>query len=174
MGTSPRTRPVYFSGRPLTVTGKVGTETGCVKSNRPRPSVPSPESDMKLRLFPQEPAGLVLLAQMASVIVAGTGTLSEILGAPASEHERLAEELHEHESKSLDLHFALLTHMRTSFVNPLPREDMYTLSRHLTEAMEKLDAAGDLVASTSWIGSPNGQPTNWRSSAGRPSSLWMP
>ncbi|WP_454809095.1 DUF47 domain-containing protein [Paenarthrobacter nitroguajacolicus] len=101
---------------------------------------------MKLRLFPQEPAGLVLLAQMAGVIVAATGTLSEILGAPASEHQRLAEELHEHESKSLDLHFALLTHMRTSFVNPLPREDMYTLSRHLNEAMEKLDAAGDLVA----------------------------
>ncbi|MBU8865338.1 MULTISPECIES: DUF47 domain-containing protein [Paenarthrobacter] len=101
---------------------------------------------MKLRLFPQEPAGLVLLAQMASVIVAATGTLSEILGAQASEHERLTEELHEHESKSLDLHFALLTHMRTSFVNPLPREDMYALSRHLNEAMEKLDAAGELVA----------------------------
>ena len=101
---------------------------------------------MKLRLFPQEPAGLVLLAQMAGVIVAATGTLSEILGAQASEHERLTEELHEHESKSLDLHFALLTHMRTSFVNPLPREDMYALSRRLNEAMEKLDAAGELVA----------------------------
>ena len=94
---------------------------------------------MKLRLFPQEPAGLVLLAQMAGVIVAATGTLSEILGAQASQHERLTEELHEHESKSLDLHFALLTHMRTSFVNPLPREDMYALSRYLNEAMEKLD-----------------------------------
>jgi uncharacterized protein Yka (UPF0111/DUF47 family) len=36
--------------------------------------------------------------------------------------------------------------MRTSFVNPLPREDMYALSRFLNEAMEKLDAAGELVA----------------------------
>ena len=127
-------------------TGKVGAEAGRVKSSSPQPIRPRPGSDMKLRLFPQEPAGLVLLAQMASVIVAATGTLSEILGAQASEHERLTEELHEHESKSLDLHFALLTHMRTSFVNPLPREDMYTLSRHLNEAMEKLDAAGELVA----------------------------
>lgn len=101
---------------------------------------------MKLRLFPQEPAGLILLAQMAGQVLAATGTMSEILGAPASEHGRLAEELHEHESKSLDQHFALLTHMRTSFVNPLPREDMYALSRYLNEAMEKLDAAGELIA----------------------------
>ncbi|HKU29615.1 MULTISPECIES: DUF47 domain-containing protein [Arthrobacter] len=101
---------------------------------------------MKLRLFPQEPAGLQLLSQMARQILEATGTLSELFGAPVTEHERLVEELHEHEAKSTDLHFALLTHMRTSFVNPLPREDMYALSRFLNEAMEKLDAAGELVA----------------------------
>ena len=101
---------------------------------------------MKLRLFPQEPAGLKLLAQLASQIVLATGTLSEILGAPASENARLVEDMHNHEAKSAELHFALLTHMRTSFVNPLPREDMYALSRYLNEAMEKLDAAADMVS----------------------------
>ena len=87
-----------------------------------------------------------LLAQLASQIVLATGTLSEILGAPASENARLVEDMHNHEAKSAELHFALLTHMRTSFVNPLPREDMYALSRHLNEAMEKLDAAADMVS----------------------------
>jgi len=101
---------------------------------------------VKLRLFPQEPAGLNLLAQLAGQIVLATGTLSEILGAPASENDRLVEDMHNHEAKSAELHFALLTHMRTSFVNPLPREDMYALSRFLNEAMEKLDAAADLVS----------------------------
>jgi uncharacterized protein Yka (UPF0111/DUF47 family) len=101
---------------------------------------------VKLRLFPQEPAGLNLLAQLASQIVLATGTLSEILGAPASENARLVEDMHNHEAKSAELHFALLTHMRTSFVNPLPREDMYALSRYLNEAMEKLDAAADMVS----------------------------
>src|SRR5690242_7363908 len=101
---------------------------------------------MKLRLFPQEPAGLQLLSLMARQILEATGTLSEIFGAPVTAHERLVEELHEHDAKSTDLHFALLTHMRTSFVNPLPREDMYALSRFLNEAMEKLDAAAELVA----------------------------
>ncbi len=97
-------------------------------------------------MFPQESAGLDLLSQMARQIVLGTGTLSEILGAGSGEHGRLVEDMHNHEAKSADLHFALLTHMRTSFVNPLPREDMYTLSRFLNEAMEKLDAAAELVA----------------------------
>lgn len=101
---------------------------------------------MKLRLFPQESAGLNLLAQLAGQIVLATGTLSEILGAPASENARLVEDMHNHEAKSAELHFALLTHMRTSFVNPLPREDMYALSRYLNEAMEKLDAAADMVS----------------------------
>lgn len=101
---------------------------------------------MKLRLFPQEPAGLNLLSQMAQQIVLATATMAEILGVPAAEHGKLVEDMHNHEAKSAELHFALLTHMRTSFVNPLPREDMYALSRYLTEAMEKLDAAGELVA----------------------------
>ena len=101
---------------------------------------------MKLRLFPQEPAGLNLLSQMAQQIVLGSATLAEILGVPAGEHGKLVEDMHNHEARSAELHFALLTHMRTSFVNPLPREDMYALSRYLNEAIEKLDAAAELVA----------------------------
>jgi hypothetical protein len=84
---------------------------------------------VKLRLFPQEPAGLNLLSQMAQQIVLGSATLAEILGVPAAEHGKLVEDMHNHEARSAELHFALLTHMRTSFVNPLPREDMYALSR---------------------------------------------
>src|SRR6476660_6045573 len=83
---------------------------------------------------------------MARQILLATGTLSEILGAPASEHSRLVEDMHNHEARSAELHFALLTHMRSSFVNPLPREDMYGLSLCLNEAIEKLDAAAELVA----------------------------
>ena len=101
---------------------------------------------MKLRLFPQESAGLTLLSQLARQIVLASATMAEILGAPAAEHDRLVEDMHDHEAKSTELHFALLTHMRTSFINPLPREDMYGLSLHLNEAIEKLDAAAELVA----------------------------
>jgi uncharacterized protein len=105
-----------------------------------------PVNTVKLRLFPQEPAGLNLLSQMAQQIVLAGATLAEILGVPAAEHGKLVEDMHNHEARSAELHFALLTHMRTSFVNPLPREDMYALSRYLNEAMEKMDAAAELVA----------------------------
>jgi uncharacterized protein Yka (UPF0111/DUF47 family) len=101
---------------------------------------------VKLRLFPQEPAGLNLLSEMARQIVLASATMAELLGVPAAEHGKLVEDMHNHEAKSGELHFALLTHMRTSFVNPLPREDMYALSRYLNEAIEKLDAAAELVA----------------------------
>ncbi|MET4591188.1 DUF47 domain-containing protein [Pseudarthrobacter sp. YS3] len=100
---------------------------------------------MKLRLFPQEPAGLTLLSSMAQQIVLASATMAEILGVPAAEHAKLVDDMHNHEAKSDELHFALLTHMRTSFVNPLPREDMYTLSRLLNEALENLDSAAELV-----------------------------
>lgn len=108
----------------------------------------SPETGtyVKLRLFPQEPAGLNLLSQMAHQIVLASATLAEILGVPADGHAKLVEDMHNIDAKSAELHFALLTHMRTSFVNPLPREDMYALSRYLNEAMEKMDAAAELVA----------------------------
>ncbi len=108
--------------------------------------IPETGNYVKLRLFPQEPAGLNLLSQMAQQIVLASATLAEILGVPADEHHKLVEDMHNHEARSAELHFALLTHMRTSFVNPLPREDMYALSRYLNEAIEKLDAAAELVA----------------------------
>jgi len=101
---------------------------------------------VKLSLFPQEPAGLTLLSQMAQQIVHASATMAEILGVPSAEHAKLVDDMHNHEAKSAELHFALLTHMRTSFVNPLPREDMYSLSRYLTEALEKLDGAAELVS----------------------------
>ncbi|MCZ2401987.1 DUF47 family protein [Paenarthrobacter sp. Z7-10] len=101
---------------------------------------------MKLRLFPQERAGLHILAKMAGQIVLGVHTLSELLGAAPQDFDALAERLHQQDATCTELHAALLTHMRTSFINPLPREDLYALSRYLTEAMEKLDGAAELIA----------------------------
>ncbi len=101
---------------------------------------------MKLRLFPQENAGLELLSSMSQQLVLGVRSMSAILGAETRDYDQLAEELHQYEAKSTDLHYALLTSMRTSFVNPLPREDLYAMSRLLGEAMEKLDGAAELIS----------------------------
>lgn len=100
---------------------------------------------MKLRLFPQERAGLNILSQMAQQLVLGVHSLSEIFGANVQAYPPLAAQIREREAESTDLHYALLTQMRTSFIHPLPREDMYALSRILNEAMEKVDAAAELL-----------------------------
>ena len=100
---------------------------------------------MKLRLFPQENAGLELLSQMGKKLIQGSGTLSEVLGAEPADYERLAEQMHQLEAEITDLHFALMTQMRSSFINPLPREDLYGLSITLMSAMENLDAAAEVI-----------------------------
>lgn len=82
---------------------------------------------------------------MAAEILAGVQTLSQLLGSPVDDHEELGEAMHLHESRVLDLHFAVMTHLRTSFLNPLPREDIYVLSLHLVETIKSLDGAVELI-----------------------------
>lgn len=101
---------------------------------------------MKLRLFPQEKTGLRILAGMAQEIVSSVQTLSELLGAPATDFEPLTEQMRKHEAASSELLVSLLTHMRTSFINPLPREDLFALARFLNEANEKLTGAAELIS----------------------------
>lgn len=100
---------------------------------------------MKLRFFPQETAGLETLAHMADQILAGTGTLAELLGAGRADFPNLAETMRQHEAASTADFATLLTTMRTSFINPLPREDLYALSRLLNETSEILTGAAELI-----------------------------
>lgn len=100
---------------------------------------------MKLRLFPQETAGLQALAGMAEHVFAGTHTLAELLGAGRADFATLAESLRQHEAASTASFATLLTTMRTSFINPLPREDLYVLGRLLNETSEVLTGAGEII-----------------------------
>ncbi|ALO65699.1 nuclease PIN [Arthrobacter alpinus] len=100
---------------------------------------------MKLRLFPQETAGLQALARMSDHILAGTQTLAELLGAGRTGFTPLTQSLRKQEAESTADFATLLTNMRTSFINPLPREDLYTLGQLLNETSEILTGAGELI-----------------------------
>ena len=100
---------------------------------------------MKFRLFPSDMRGLELLLDLAAEVNRCVGVLSEMLGSD-EDRELHLEALNASEVKTTDLHYAVLTHLRTSYVNPLPREDVYTFSRLLHEAVEQLSGAGDLIA----------------------------
>ncbi len=100
---------------------------------------------VKLRFFPQETAGLDTLARMADQLLAGTHTLAELLGASRADFPALAEIMRQHEGASTADFATLLTTMRTSFINPLPREDLYALGRLLNETSEILTGAAELI-----------------------------
>ena len=100
---------------------------------------------MKFRLFPSDTRGLELLRDLASEVNLCVGVLSEMLGSSEDRTLQL-DALSASEAKATDLHYAVLTHLRTSYVNPLPREDVYTFSRLLHDAVEQLSGAGVLIA----------------------------
>ncbi|PYI65114.1 nuclease PIN [Arthrobacter livingstonensis] len=100
---------------------------------------------MKLQFFGKETAGLDTLALMAGKVLAATHTLAELLGARRADFPALAETMRQHEGAATAHFSTLLTTMRTSFINPLPREDLYALGRLLNEASETLTGAAELV-----------------------------
>lgn len=100
---------------------------------------------MKLRLFPQETAGLQALARMSEHILASTQTLAELLGAARADFPELTQTLRRHEAESTADFATLLTNMRTSFINPLPREDLFALGQLLNETNEILTGAGEVI-----------------------------
>jgi hypothetical protein len=100
---------------------------------------------MKLRLFPQETAALELLANMAQQSVLAVQVLSEMFGARRQDYQRIFDELLVIDRRTTELQRALLTQLRTSFVNPLPREDLLDLSQGLAAGMDQLVAVGEIT-----------------------------
>lgn len=86
-----------------------------------------------------------LLTDIAREVRAGTGLLAQLLGIPADERFTHRERLLGLEGRVMDLHFNLMTHIRSVFLTPLPREDIYALSQQLNRTMEYVVASGDLI-----------------------------
>lgn len=100
---------------------------------------------MKFRLFPQETADLELLASMAQQSMQGIQTLSEMFGARRADYDQLVDALIANDARTTEFSRTLLTRLRTSFVNPLPREDLLVLSESLSQAVGHLVAVGELI-----------------------------
>lgn len=99
---------------------------------------------MKFQLFPSASRGLELLRDLAALIHESVDNVAEMIGNVEGREQTLRG-LSEAETKASDLHHAVLTHLRTSYLSPLPREDMYTFARLLHEAIERLRGTGELV-----------------------------
>lgn len=86
-----------------------------------------------------------LLTDIGREVRTGVNLLSQLLGMPATDRRPLRDELIGLEGTAMDLHFNLMTHIRSVFLTPLPREDIYALSQLLNRTLEHVVAAGDLI-----------------------------
>ena len=100
---------------------------------------------MLQRLFPQENSSLQSLAQISAQVAGAAALLSEMVGTPTSDYPDLFERMLAHEASGTELFFMTLTSVRSSFATPLPREDLYTLARKLTSAVEELTSAAHIL-----------------------------
>lgn len=101
---------------------------------------------MAWRLLPEENRCLEQLSTMARLVVDATSSVSQMVGSPQEDHETVLEEALEIEGRSTDEFFALMTTLRSSFVTPLPRADLYLLGRRLNTATEALAGATGVVS----------------------------
>ena len=99
---------------------------------------------VKFQLFPSASRGLDQLRDLAALIHDSVEIVAEMVGN-SDEREDLVRGLSDAETKASDLHHAVLTFLRTNYLSPLPREDMYTFARLLHEAVELLRGAGELI-----------------------------
>jgi len=99
---------------------------------------------VKFQIFPSASRGIELLCGLTTTIRASVANVAEMIGSPDTRADQLRD-LASAEAEASDLVHAVLTHLRTSYISPLPREDMYTLSRLLHETMEQLRGTGELI-----------------------------
>lgn len=86
-----------------------------------------------------------LLTDIAQEVRSGVGLLGQLLGVSATERASQRQKLLGLEGRVMDLHFNLMTQIRSVFLTPLPREDIYAISQQMNRTMEYVVGAGDLL-----------------------------
>ncbi|MFI7494022.1 DUF47 domain-containing protein [Kocuria sp. M4R2S49] len=97
---------------------------------------------MALRIFPEDELVLDLLADMSGQVTESVRLLSELLGSPEFDAATL-DAIRECEARSTDLYFSVMTTVRSTFVIPIPRQDVYLLGHWLNKAAEELLAVAE-------------------------------
>ena len=98
-------------------------------------------------LFPHENTSLRSLAELSSKVADASSLLSEMVGSNGVDsYDEIFEAMVEHEAETQDLFIQTMTHVRSTFVSPVPREDLYSLANSLLAATERLTSAGHVLS----------------------------
>ena len=98
---------------------------------------------MAFRIFPEDERVIELLVQMSQCVTTSVDLLAEHLSAT---DERVAETLQsllDTEDECSNLYFSLMTTTRSSYVVPIPRQDLYILGQWIQKSLEALVACAE-------------------------------
>jgi uncharacterized protein len=97
------------------------------------------------RLLAPDTASLEHLAALADGLGAAVDQVAQLMGATPSTAADIDAELAGIDTEATARHMALLTSLRSSFITPLPRQDLYLLADGLNNAVEKVCNTGILI-----------------------------
>ncbi|GAA2112358.1 hypothetical protein [Kocuria atrinae] len=98
---------------------------------------------MAFRIFPEDERVIELLVQMSQCVTTSVDLLAEHLSATDERVAETMQSLLDTEDECSSLYFSLMTTTRSSYVVPIPRQDLYILGQWIQKALEALVACAE-------------------------------
>lgn len=98
---------------------------------------------MAFRIFPEDERVIELLVQMSQCVTTSVDLLAEHLSATDERVEETLQSLLDTEDECSNLYFSLMTTTRSSYVVPIPRQDLYILGQWIQKSVEALVACAE-------------------------------
>lgn len=96
-------------------------------------------------LFTRDTPALRHMADLAEALHRSVHLVAQVAGTRGPEADRAARELEELDSSSSATLMAFLTALRSAYVTPLPRQDLYRLAGGVHAATQRVVSAGVLI-----------------------------
>lgn len=100
------------------------------------------------RLLAPDTASLEHLTALAEGMRAAVDRVAQLMAASTAHTEDADADLTRIDTEATARHMALLTSLRSAFITPLPRQDLYLLADGMNDAVEKVCNAGILIIFT--------------------------
>lgn len=98
---------------------------------------------MAFRIFPEDERVIELLVQMSQCVTTSVDLLAEHLSATDERVAETMQSLLDTEDECSSSYFSLMTTTRSSYVVPIPRQDLYILGQWIQKALEALVACAE-------------------------------
>ena len=98
---------------------------------------------MAFRIFPEDERVIELLVQMSQCVTTSVDLLAEHLSATDERVAETMQSLLDTEDECSSMYFSLMTTTRSSYVVPIPRQDLYILGQWIQKALEALVACAE-------------------------------